>query len=86
VPHDILANPFYSSLGRARKLNLAINLKGFREMNKYFDSLLNILGTNKKQEKEDFKYTNQGIFREKVEAYLFSGNDFVMAGSLTNHG
>lgn len=55
-------------------------------MNKYFDSLLNILGTNKKQEKEDFKYTNQGIFREKVEAYLFSGNDFVMAGSLTNHG
>lgn len=56
-------------------------------MNKYFDTLLNILGSNKKkQEKEDFKYTNQGIFREKVEAYVFSGNDFVMAGDLTNHG
>ncbi len=86
IPQEILTNPFYSSLGRAKKLNLAIKLKGFREMNKYFDSLLSSLGTNKKQEKEDFKYTNQGIFREKVEAYLFSGNDFVLTGDLTNHG
>jgi hypothetical protein len=56
-------------------------------MNKYFDSLMTLLGKNKKkQEKEEFKYTNQGIFREKVEAYLFSGNDFVLTGDLTNHG
>lgn len=55
-------------------------------MNKYFDSLLTILGTKKKQEKEDFRYTNQGIFREKVEAYVFFGNEFVMAGDLTHHG
>ena len=82
----MLVNPFYSSLGQARKLNLAIKLKGFREMNKYFDSLLTILGTKKKQEKEDFRYTNQGIFREKVEAYVFFGNEFVMAGDLTHHG
>lgn len=48
---------------------------------------MTILGkSKKKQEREDFKYVNQGIFREKVEAYLFSGNDFVLTGDLTHHG
>jgi hypothetical protein len=56
-------------------------------MNKYYDNILTILGkNNKKQEKEDFKYANQGIFREKVEAYLFSSNEFVLTGDLTHHG
>jgi hypothetical protein len=83
----VISNPFFSCFGRAKKINLAIKLKSFREMNKYFDSLMTLLGKNKKkQEKEEFKYTNQGIFREKVEAYIFSGNDFVLTGDLTNHG
>lgn len=86
-PPEIIDNPFYSSFGRAKKLNLALKFKGFREMNKYYDSLFLILGKNyKKQEKEDFKYINQGLFREKVEAYIFSGNDFVITGDLTHHG
>ena len=66
-PPEVTSNPFYSAFGRAKKINLAIKLKSFREMNKYFDNIITLLGkNNKKQEKEEFKYSNQVIFREKV--------------------
>lgn len=88
IPPEVIGNPFFSCYGRAKKINLALKFRSFREMNKYYDNLLLITGnnSNKKQEREDFKYTNNGLFREKVEAYLFDGSNFAITGDLTHHG
>ena len=43
-------------------------------------------GKKNAKEKSDFGYTNQGLFREKVEAYLISGEQFTLVGHLQHHG
>jgi hypothetical protein len=79
VPSDILQNPFALTLGKVRKINLSLKYKSFREINKYYEKVLENIGeSSKKQEKEDYKYINHGIFREKVEAYLFYSNQFAL--------
>ena len=81
LPSDIIENPFFKTLGKIRKLNLTLRYKSFREMNKYYEKVMELVGNSyKKQEKEDYKYINHGIFREKAEAYLFYSNQFALEG------
>lgn len=63
IPSEVFGNPFFSSFGKIKHLRLNLKFKGFREMNKYYSEVANENTYKKKQEKEDFKYTNNGLFR-----------------------
>ena len=36
VPEEVAQNPFFNTMMRAKKLHLAIKLKSFRQMNKFY--------------------------------------------------
>ena len=87
VESDLMINPFYATLNKARKLLLNLRFKSFRQINKYYEELNESLGKSyKKQERQDFKYNVPGFFREKVEGYAFLMNDFAVSADVTHHG
>lgn len=51
-PSDIALNPFYATLQKAKKLHLLFKFQSFRQINKYYEELNELLGYGqKKQEK-----------------------------------
>jgi hypothetical protein len=53
IPGEVLMNPFFNTLGKVRKFNLNLRYKGFREINKYYDGIMQKMGNEslKKQER-----------------------------------
>jgi hypothetical protein len=53
LPNEMLLNPFYSTVQKAKKLHLSFRFKSFRQINKYFDEINELMGHSykKKQEK-----------------------------------
>jgi len=53
LPSEIVLNPFYTTLQKAKKLHLSFRFKSFRQINKYFDEINELMGNSykKKQEK-----------------------------------
>lgn len=42
--------------------------------------------STKKKQKEDFKYVAPGLFREKVEGFVFLQDDVAVSGEMTHQG
>jgi hypothetical protein len=50
LPSDIIENPFFLTLGKIRKLNLTLRYKSFREMNKYYEKVMEMVGNSYKKQ------------------------------------
>ena len=65
IPQEVLQNPFYTAATKTRKMHLALRLKSFRQINKYYEEMADQVGYNykKKEDKTDFRYVAPGLFR-----------------------
>lgn len=83
-----MQNPFYLTAAKTRKLHLALRLKSFRQINKYYEEMANQVGYNykKKEDKTDFRYVAPGLFREKVQAFAFLRDTVAVSGDITHQG
>ena len=75
IPQEVITNPIYSAFSRVKKVHFSLKFKGFRQMYRHYESVMKKLDHDfGKENREDFKYTNAGFFREKVECFLFYAN------------
>ena len=88
LPSEVMENPFFTTAMKAKKMNLTLRLKSFRQINKFYEEMADTLGMNlkKKEDKTDFRYQAPGIFREKVEAFAFLRDSIAVRGDITHQG
>lgn len=87
IPEEVINNPFYTTLKKAKKLHLALKFKSFRQINKFYEEMKEAVGEKtSKDNKKEFRYQVPGLFREKAEAFAFFRDEVAVSADITHQG